>query len=239
MIAVLVSLVVVVALLWPARHPVRWVSRTRDEPADLSPVGLRAGLRRLSSTEVRIRRADRGWVAEFAELSAVGLDAGLSPGESARLACAVGAGTSTQMERLGGLLSETEAEGGLLGEALTQVASDDPDLAFLAAAWRLSEELGAAAAPAARLTAEVLRERGASGERRTVLAAGPRASMWLLTLLPLTGPLVATLLGLPVSAVYGTSAAMTAALVGLCLTASGWLWSRRLLGRALRPSVVT
>ena len=72
-----------------------------------------------------------------------------------------------------------------------------------------------------------------------MLAAGPRASMWLLTLLPLTGPLVAVVLGLPVVEVYGSATAGAAALVGLCLTGSGWLWSRRLLGRALRPAVVS
>ncbi|MFW5470736.1 hypothetical protein ACOCJ4_11875 [Knoellia sp. CPCC 206435] len=238
MTTVLALLISMAVLLWPRSRPARPVLRPARAGGGELPGGLRAGFRRLWSTEVHVRRADRGWVAEFAELSAVGLDAGLPPGESARLACAVGATTSTQMGRLGEVLAETESEGGLLGEALTQVASDDRDLAFLAAAWQLSEELGAAAAPAARLTAEVLRERSASEERRTVLAAGPRASMWLLTLLPLTGPLVAILLGLPVSAVYGTSAAVTAGLVGLCLTASGWAWSRRLLGRALRPSVL-
>ena len=72
-----------------------------------------------------------------------------------------------------------------------------------------------------------------------VLAAGPRASMWLLTLLPLAGPGVVVVLGLPVTEVYGTGGAGAAGLLGLGLTASGWLWSRRLLSRALRPAVVT
>ena len=50
---------------------------------------------------------------------------------------------------------------------------------------------------------------------------------------------VVVVLGLPVSEVYGTEGAGAASLVGLSLTASGWLWSRRLLSRALRPAVVT
>lgn len=231
-------LAVLVVLLWPGGRPVPSVPDRRGKRGGESLAGLGAGVRRLWSAEVRLGRAERGWVAEFAELSAVGLDAGLPPTEAARLACAVGSATSSQMGRLGDLLAESEGAGALVGDALHQVAEDDRDLGFLAAAWRLSEELGAAAAPAARLTAEVLRERSASAERRTVLVAGPRASMWLLTLLPLTGPGVAVLLGLPVPEVYGTSAAMVTALIGLCLTATGWAWSRRLLGRALRPTVV-
>ena len=55
----------------------------------------------------------------------------------------------------------------------------------------------------------------------------------------MTGPLVALLLGLPVSEVYGNGMAGLAALAGLVLTVLGWAWSRRLLGRALRPAVVT
>ena len=72
-----------------------------------------------------------------------------------------------------------------------------------------------------------------------MLAAGPRASMWVLTLLPLSGPLVALMLGLPVPEVYGDTTAGLTALVGLGVTGLGWMWSRRLLRRALRPAVVT
>ena len=78
----------------------------------------------------------------------------------------------------------------------------------------------------------------AGDDRRVLLAAGPRASMWLLTVLPLSGPLVAVLLGLPLAEVYGSAPAMVAAAVGLVLTCLGWSWSRALLRRALRPALV-
>jgi len=239
MTLVLAALSALAVALWPRGRP-RPAPPAHGRKTEVeSTTCLRARIRQLWSAEVRVGRAGPGWVAEFAELSAVGLDAGLPGVEAARLACAVGAGSSVRMRGIGELISSTEANGGQLGDALRDAARGDQDLAFLAAAWRLSEEFGVASAPAARLTAEVLRERGASAERRMVLAAGPRASMWLLTLLPLTGPLVALLLGLPVSEVYGNGAAGAAALVGLGLTGLGWVWSRRLLSRALRPAVVS
>ena len=247
MMLVLAALCALSVVLWPRGRPVRSEGLSRESstsvaggrPGDDGGHGLRERASRLWTTEVTFARAETGWVAEFAELSAVGLDAGLPGVEAARLACAVGAGTSVPMRDLGELLAASEATGEQVGEALRRAAGEHGDLAFLAAAWRLSEEFGLASAPAARLTAEVLRERSASAERRTVLAAGPRASMWLLTLLPLTGPLVAMLLGLPVLEVYGNATAGLTTFVGLGVTGLGWVWSRRLLGRALRPAVVT
>lgn len=258
-LAALPVLVALVVLLWPRGRAVTvrrpgGSSAPGEAGSDPGALGARGHLRRLWSAEVRRGGAPAGWVAEFAELSAVGLEAGLPVVEAARLACAVGAGdgvprvghgrpgatgsVSGRLREVGELIAATQDDGGRLGDALREAARGDRDLAFLAAAWRLSEELGTASAPAARLSAEVLRERSASAERQAVLAAGPRASMWLLTLLPLTGPLVALLLGLPVSAVYGTGAAASATAAGLCLTGLGWAWSRRLLRRSLRPAVV-
>lgn len=234
----LTALTVLAVALWPRTRPVPSPGRSGRGTSGARGDRVRIRCRRLWSAQVRPGRTEPGWVAEFAELSAVGLDAGLPAAEAARLACTVGA-TSVPVRGLGEILAQTEKDGHRVGDALRDAAGTNPDLAFLAAAWRLSEELGSATAPAARLAAEVLRERRASAERRAVLAAGPRASMWLLTLLPVTGPLVAMLLGLPVTRVYGTGVAGAAALVGLCLTAVGWLWSRRLLGRAIRPAVVS
>ena len=206
-----------------------------DSTRDSSPgEWARRALRR----EVRLGRGRQAWTADFAELAAVGLDAGLPSAQAAVLACAVGASTHPEMQALAQRLVAVEAEGGAVGDCLARSADDDPDLRFLAAAWRLTDEFGVAAAPAARTAAGVLREREAADERRTVLAAGPRASMWLLTLLPLSGPAVALLLGLPVDEVYGRAAALASALTGLLLTGAGWLWSRRLLGRAVRPARV-
>ena len=198
-------------------------------------------MRDLLSRQVRFGRRRRGWVADFAELSAVGLDAGLPAAEAARLACDVGGSAATRPEfaALGEQIAVAQERGSPMASACSVQREGDRDLAFLAAAWSLTDEFGVAAAPAARASAAVLRERAASDDRRMVLAAGPRASMWLLTLLPLGGPLVALVLGLPVGEVYGSAPSLVAAFGGLGLTGLGWLWSRTVLRRALRPAEVT
>lgn len=243
MTAAIVSLVILTVVLWP-----RGLTPHRAGARPAGPGGGRArpqvrpvlaGVRGLLARQVGSRRVRRGWVADFAELAAVGLDAGLPSAESALLACAVGQPTAhAGLRALGDRLVAVEATGGRVGDCLAERALGDPDLTFLAAAWQLTDEFGVAAAPAARVAAEVLRERAAADDRRSVLAAGPRASMWLLTLLPLSGPAVAVLLGLPVDEVYGGYAALVAAAVGLALTCAGWLWARGLLRRALRPAEV-
>lgn len=58
--------------------------------------------------------------------------------------------------------------------------------------------------------------------------------MWLLSALPVAGPVAALLVGITPGRLYGTGAAQAAATVGLLLTALGWSWSRALLRRALR-----
>ncbi|MFW5472651.1 type II secretion system F family protein [Knoellia sp. CPCC 206450] len=248
-------LLVVAFLVWPARDPLTRASVSRAPVSRALGAGPATGpdgrataggatastgdrLRRLLRRQVRLGRTRQRWAADFAELAAVGLDAGLPSAQAAVLACAVGATSRPEMRELAERLVEVEAQGAAVGECLARCADDDPELRFLAASWQLTDEFGVAAAPAARTAAGVLRERTAADERRTVLAAGPRASMWLLTLLPLSGPAVAVLLGLPVAEVYGGVAAVASTVTGLVLTGVGWLWSRRLLRRAVRPAHV-
>lgn len=242
MTLLVVTLLVTAILLWPrGRAPMPGPRTALGHPSAMTSTSPASRLRQLLAREVRFGRGRRGWVADFAELSAVGLDAGLPAAEAARLACDVGgsAATGSEFAALGEQISAAQARGGSVGECLVRAAEGDRDLAFLAAAWQLTDEFGVAAAPAARSSAAVLRERASSEDRRTVLAAGPRASMWLLTLLPLSGPLVALVLGLPVGQVYGSAASLVAAVGGLCLTALGWFWSRAVLRRALRPAEVS
>ncbi|EAQ00450.1 hypothetical protein JNB_09764 [Janibacter sp. HTCC2649] len=245
MTLLLVALLVTAIVLWPLARPVLGSRPSAtivqlDADGGASSSGWPGWLQALLAREVRFGRRRRGWVADFAELSAVGLDAGLPAAEAARLACDVGGSAATRPEFavLGEQITAAQGRGSPIGQCLLRVAEGDRDLAFLAAAWSLTDEFGVAAAPAARASAAVLRERAESDDRRMVLAAGPRASMWLLTLLPLTGPLVALVLGLPVGDVYGSTASLVAAVVGLVLTGCGWLWSRTVLRRALRPAEI-
>ena len=76
------------------------------------------------------------------------------------------------------------------------------DLALLVAAWRLAEEVGAAASVVTASAAASVRERRVAADRTAVVVAGPRASMLLLSALPLAGPAAALLIGLPPGRLY-------------------------------------
>ena len=201
------------------------------------------GPRRVVRLRARVSRpAARGagaaWVADFAEVVAVGLDAGLdlpaaalasarSPGVvelapwlAARLEASVDAGR--------GVAPVVEDHSGL-GRA------EGRDLALLAAAWRLAEEVGAAAAAVTSSAAVSVRERRAAADRTAVVVAGPRASMVLLSALPVAGPAAALLVGLPPDRLYDSTASRLLAAIGLLLTAAGWWWAGGLLRRAGRP----
>ena len=80
------------------------------------------------------------------------------------------------------------------GGALTD--QEQSDLAMLEVAWRLAEQAGAATSVVTAAAASSIRARHAAAERAAVVAAGPRASMWLLSALPVVGPLAAIIVGI-------------------------------------------
>jgi tight adherence protein B len=197
-------------------------------------------LLRRAAQRVRLGRGtvDDGWVADFAEVVAVGLDAGLDlPG--AALASARSPGVCA---RAPGLADRLESAVGA-GRAVTTVLQSEPDvgprarddLELLVAAWRLAEGAGAGASAVTAAAAASVRERRAAADRTAVVVAGPRASMLLLSALPLAGPAAALLVGIPPGRLYDTAPARILAAVGVLLTVIGWWWARRMLRRAGRP----
>ena len=110
------------------------------------------------------------------------------------------------------------------------------DLQLLVTAWRLAEELGSGAAVVTASAAASVRERRAAADRTAVVVAGPRASMLLLTALPLAGPVAAVLVGLPPGRLYDSTTASAMGVLGVLLTLAGWWWARALLRRARRPA---
>jgi tight adherence protein B len=255
--AVLAGLAV---LLWPRRG----VGRPGPTPAARTPGVARApGARRGVPRALRPARDDGGWVADLAEVVAVGLDAGLdlpqavlvavgsptvsrrAPELRRRVAEAVAAGGS-----VADAVAEAVAAGGSVADALAEAGHADrpaggraarspeaaAELDVLVRAWRLSERVGAAASTTTTAAAVALRDRRADRQRARALAAGPRASMWLLTALPLLGPGVGLLVGTDPDRLYGSTPARVVALAGLLLTAVGWSWARRVLRRAGRPA---
>jgi tight adherence protein B len=130
------------------------------------------------------------------------------------------------------------------GDALADVwlrqaeALDSADLRFVAQAWRLTERTGAPLAQALESAEEVLRERRVSRERLAAMTAGPRASMAVLTALPLAGPMVVAAFGFgPVALYLSSPIAMASVVVGLVLALLGWWGSRVIIEQALRPAV--
>ena len=226
---------VLACLVWPGRS---------GDPATTPPGpgrGSRASwvARGVARTRRSLSRpSDDDWVADFAEVVAVGLDAGLDL-PSAALASARSPGVRARAPWLGARLRASVDE----GRGVTTVLDEDPDiaaevrrdLALLVAAWRLAEEVGAGASVVTASAAASVRARRAAADRTAVVVAGPRASMLLLSALPLAGPAAALLIGLPPGRLYDSDPARLLAAAGVLLTAVGWWWARRLLRRARRP----
>jgi tight adherence protein B len=240
--ALLVGLAV---LLWPVRGSRAGVAGTAGSGvAGTAGSGVaRTGIRRLRARIVRVTArggaaGGSGWVADLAEVAAVGLEAGLDLAAAA-VASARSPGVVERAPWLRRRLEAAHAAGHPISACLDPPdgvpAEERRDLALLGAAWRLAEEVGAGAAEVTAAAADAVRARRAAGERAAVVAAGPKASMWLLTALPLVGPLAGLLVGIGPDRLYASAPARFAAVVGVLLTAAGWWWSRTVLVRARRP----
>jgi tight adherence protein B len=171
------------------------------------------------------------------------LEAGLTPGAALGLAAEVAAprgersATSVLVGRLAGLSAEGQPIGPFWAQAAA--AAQSPELRLLAQAWSLTEDLGAPLAEAVRTTAGLLRARIETDRRTAGAVAGARATMNVLTALPLGGPLVALALGMGPRELYAGSA-----VTGLCLVAGGVLvlggrwWVARMVRDVARGPVL-
>lgn len=114
-------------------------------------------------------------------------------------------------------------------------AHRSPELLVLAQAWALSERLGSSLADAVHVTTGLLRERQRAARRVQAASAGARATMNLLTALPLGGVAVASLLGLsPVTLYTGSPLALISLAVGVALLGAGRALVRRMVRRSLQ-----
>lgn len=241
------GLLALACLLWPGpgtagrsavAGPAETAPGADDARAPVPPAGARGWSARLRGRLPGGSRGGSGWVADFGDVVAVGLDAGLDLG-SAVVASARSPGV---LERAPWLHARVQASVGAGRGVCAGLEPPDAvgdqdrrDLALLGTAWRLAEEVGAGASEVTAAAAGAVRARRAAEERAVALAAGPRASMWLLTALPLAGPVAGAMVGLGPDRLYASPAARTAAMAGMALTCGGWWWSQRLLARARRP----
>lgn len=225
--AVFLLLVMSATVLWPSA-------------AGQPPASAR---RPASGSRVRLRRRDRVRLqAELADTIALligPLHRGVPPATALRVAIDA-VDVSGPLSQAFEDLREAAARGDALAEVWLRQADalDSADLRFVAQAWRLTERTGAPLARALESTEEVLRERQVSRERLAAMTAGPRASMMVLTVLPLGGPLVGAVFGFdPVDLYLSSPVALASLVIGLVMALLGWLGSRTIIERALRPAV--
>lgn len=245
-------------VVWPG--PARWSRQVRPARPGAGPRSSRGvlvdGVKGVPGRVVRFARGDRGRLSgardrpgsEGAESAGQAEDADLASAVEA-LAAALRAGLPTAaaadvarrgLEREGPGASflavvATAAWGGdAIGSRLSVEAADSPALAFLAQAWEVAERTGAPLAPTLTSASREIRERLARERRLAVLAAGPRATMQLLTVLPILGPLALLALG-GADGLWAAPAARASVLAGGLLLLVGRRWAAAMVRSALLP----
>jgi tight adherence protein B len=171
------------------------------------------------------------------------LDAGMAPASALRIAADArsGSGHADPLAELAGDIASAAAEGLRLGPLWREAADSagSAELLLLAQAWSLTEEMGVPLAQAVRTTAGLLEARIAHERRLEGAVAGARATVNLLTMLPIGGPLLALVLGIGPDELYGGSRLTQGCLaLGLCLACAGRWWVRRMVRAVARGPVI-
>jgi hypothetical protein len=144
----------------------------------------------------------------------------------------------SELDRLTGSLAVAAGRGGSLSRVWAEWAqlTRSPEIGFVASAWSLSERHGAPLAEAVARAAASLREARARQRKVGVAVAGPRATVTVLTVLPLTGPVFGFACGIDPATLYlGSRIGAVSAVLGLALIAVGRLWCRRMIRKAVAP----
>lgn len=133
-------------------------------------------------------------------------------------------------------LERAAAQGQALAPAWERTArsSGSATLACVARAWKVASVTGAPLAGAIRVAAHTARERRRLQRAVDVATAGARATVTVLTLLPLAGVGLAAVLGVPPTSLYGHPVAQASAGAGAVLVLVGQVWSRRMVAGVLR-----
>lgn len=170
---------------------------------------------------------------------AAALEAGLAVPQAVVLAVSpVDRGSDRQDDALSAgwdELARAAREGQDLAPVWHRVArrTGSPTLRSVARAWRVATLTGAPLAGAIRVSAHASRERRRLERAVQVATAGARATVTVLTLLPLAGIGLAAVLGVSPADLYSHPVALTGAGAGIVLIAVGQAWSRRMVGRVL------
>jgi tight adherence protein B len=142
----------------------------------------------------------------------------------------------SELERLTGSLTSAAGRSGALASVWSDWArlTRAPEIAFVASAWALSERHGAPLAVAVERAGAGLREARARQRKVRVAVAGPRATVMVLTVLPLTGPAFGIACGIDPAQLYaGSRIGAISAVLGVALIVVGRLWCRRMIRKAV------
>ena len=177
------------------------------------------------------------------EAIAPALEAGMAPASALRIAAEArsGPGRPDPLAALARAMASAAADGAALGPLWREAAESagSAELLILAQAWSLTEDMGAPLAQAVRTTAGLLEARIAHERRLAAAVAGARATVNVLTVLPIGGPLMALVLGIGPGELYGGSRLTQGSLVlGLCLAGIGRWWVRRMVRAVARGPVI-
>ena len=244
-------LAMVGVLVWPQSFVTRRLSILpgMSMPAGL-PTSARATLRnawwaRMTSWRSGHRAAaiSSPELLAFLEAIAPALEAGMAPAAALLIAAdsRCDPGRPDQLDALVRAMASSAADGRKLGPLWRQAseAAGSAELLLLAQAWSLTEDIGAPLAQAVRTTAELLEARIAHERRLIAAIAGAKATVNVLTVLPVGGPLLALVLGIGPGELYGSSGLTQASLVlGLCLAVIGRWWVGRMVRVVSRGPVL-
>lgn len=111
-------------------------------------------------------------------------------------------------------------------------------VAAIARAWALAGRLGSPLVPGLRVCAATLHAELERDRRIAAASAGPRATMQVLTVLPVAGLALATLAGLAPWPVIASPLAIVTVAPGCGLILLGRLIARRMIAAAARPARV-
>jgi tight adherence protein B len=143
---------------------------------------------------------------------------------------------------LAGDMASAAAQGAALGPLWREAAerADSAELRLLSQAWSLTEDMGVPLAQAVRTTAGLLEARIAHERRLAGAVAGARATVNVLTVLPVAGPLLGLVLGIGPGELYAGSLLTQGSLVvGLCLAGIGRWWVHRMVRAVARGPVIS
>ncbi|MBO1753745.1 type II secretion system F family protein [Allobranchiibius sp. CTAmp26] len=217
-------------LCWPLRHPRPDISSST------------ASLRQAAVHRLHRGRAQDPVSAVFATLVqgiAPAVEAGVPPPVAVATAAAVAARTVEIPDLAAELagLSAVARTGSPLAATWAGLASRHPDAGLepVARAWSLSDRIGCGLSDALSTAVASMREQEDHRRRVAAATAGPRATMQLLTLLPVAGVGISAFIGVDPVRLYTGTPGLISLVFGLVLLWAGRRMIRSMIARSCAP----